>query len=161
TIEICQDKFESYRVWKAAGLAVPETIRVKDESDLVRAFDQLGRPIWLRAAVSPGGGKGALRVDSLVMARAWLDFCDGWGEFVAAECLGQDSLTWTALYKDGELIVAQGRKRLYWELGNRAPSGVTGITGTGVTIADPLVDEIAIAAIHAIDPAPNGIFAVD
>jgi len=40
-------------------------------------------------------------------------------------------------------------------------SGVTGITGTGMTISDPTVDAIAQRAILAIDGQPNGIFSVD
>lgn len=161
TIEICQDKFESFKRWRDAGLAVPETMLIRDAGDLERAFGVYGSPIWLRAVVSPGGGKGSFRAENPRVARAWLDFCEGWGTFTAAECLEPESITWTALYKAGELIVAQGRKRLYWELGNRAPSGVTGITGTGVTVSDPILDDTALRAIAAIDPHPNGVFAVD
>ncbi|HVT18456.1 MAG TPA: carboxylate--amine ligase [Thermoanaerobaculia bacterium] len=161
TIETCQDKFASFRRWKEAGLSVPETVLVDDEQDLARAFAQFGAPVWLRSMVSPGGGKGSFRAPNPRAAGAWLDFCDGWGAFTAAECLEPDSITWTALYHQGELVVAQGRKRLYWELGNRAPSGVTGITGTGVTVSDSLLDEIAERAVRAIDQRPHGIFAVD
>jgi carbamoyl-phosphate synthase large subunit len=59
------------------------------------------------------------------------------------------------------LIVAQGRRRIYWEFANRTLSGVTGITGAAVTVSDPDVDEIAQKSIHAIDPKPHGIFGVD
>jgi hypothetical protein len=161
TIEICQDKFASFRAWKEAGLPVPDTMLVSTEEDLESAFARFGAPVWLRAIVSPGGGKGSFRAATVREARAWLDFSGGWGTFTAAECLEPDSITWTALYRDGELIAAQGRQRLYWEFGNRAPSGVTGITGTGVTVSDPALDDIAQRAVAAIDPRPNGIFAVD
>ena len=161
TIEICQDKFMSFRKWKEAGIKVPETMRVDEERDLERAFEQFGSPVWLRAIVSPGGGRGSFRAESLRVARAWLDFCEGWGNFTAAECLRPDSVTWASIWNRGELIVAQGRKRLYWELGNRAPSGVTGITGTGVTVSDPAVDDIALRVVAAVDGRPHGIFAVD
>jgi len=161
TIEVCQDKFESFRRWKAAGLRVPETMRIDTEADLERAFREYGSPVWLRAIVSPGGGKGSFRAESLHLAKAWMDFSEGWGNFTAAECLAPESITWSALWKDGELVVAQGRVRLYWELGNRAPSGVTGITGTGVTVSDAALDDLALRAIRAIDERPNGIFSVD
>jgi carbamoyl-phosphate synthase large subunit len=134
---------------------------VTTEADLATAFQRFGRKIWLRAVVSPGGGKGSFPAEDLDSARAWMDFCKGWGRFTAAECLRPESTTWTGLYKHGELIVAQARKRLYWEFANRAPSGVTGITGTGVTISDAALDELAQKAVHAIDRRPNGIFAVD
>jgi hypothetical protein len=161
TIEVCQDKYESFRRWHAAGLQVPATVLVDDAAGLDGAFAELGPTLWLRAVVSPGGGKGSLRTADRGMARAWLDFCQGWGRFTAAQCLEADSVTWTALYKDGELVVAQGRKRLYWEFGNRAASGVTGLTGTGVTFGDPALDDLGLRAVAAIDPRPNGIFAVD
>lgn len=161
SIEICQDKFESYRLWQQAGLKVPATWLISSESDLIQAFAQFGSPVWLRAINSPGGGKGSFAAQNIGTARTWIDFCQGWGRFTAAECLAPESTTWTSLWREGELIVAQGRKRLYWEFSDRAPSGVTGITGTGVTISDPLVDETALKAIQAIDPCPHGIFAVD
>ncbi|HEX3036476.1 MAG TPA: carboxylate--amine ligase [Thermodesulfobacteriota bacterium] len=161
TIEVCQNKFDSFLKWKQAGLKVPETIMVETERDLECAFEEFGTPIWLRAIVSPGGGKGSFRAKNLRVARAWLDFCEGWGNFTAAKCLQPDSITWSSLWNQGELVVAQGRKRLYWEFGNRAPSGVTGITGTGITVSDQALDKIALRAIVAIASCPNGIFSVD
>jgi carbamoyl-phosphate synthase large subunit len=161
TIELCQDKFESFRAWKEAGLKVPETLMLHKPQDLDTAFARFGAPVWIRAVVSPGGGKGALRADTVRAAASWIDFHQGWGNFTAAQCLRPDSVTWLSLWRQGELVVAQGRKRLYWELGNRAASGVTGITGTGVTVSDPVVDDVALRAIRAVDPRPHGIFAVD
>ncbi len=161
TIEICQNKFESFRCWELAGLKVPKTILIRDGSDLKYAFDQFKKPIWLRAITSPGGGKGSFRAENVDIARTWIEFCEGWGKFTAAQCLEINSVTWTSLWSHGKLIVAQGRKRLYWEFGDRVPSGVTGLTGTGITVADSIVDELALHAIHAIDKQPHGIFAVD
>jgi hypothetical protein len=161
TVALCQDKFASFLRWNAAGLTVPKTMLIANREDLERAFTELGSTLWLRAVVSPGGGKGSLRATDLRMASAWLDFCAGWGSFTAAECLERETVTWTGLYKAGDLVVAQGRERLYWEFGNRSASGVTGLTGTGVTVSDPSLDELGAQAVTAIDPRPNGIFAVD
>lgn len=161
TIEICQNKFESYKKWKEAGLKVPETMFIKDVDDLKTAFSAFGSPIWIRAIESPGGGKDSFRAPDFEIARAWINYCKGWGNFVAAECLQEGSVTWQSIWKNGQLIVAQGRKRLYWEFANRAPSGVTGLTGTGVTVSDPIVDDTAEKAIWAVDKKPNGIFSVD
>jgi hypothetical protein len=66
-----------------------------------------------------------------------------------------------SIWHDGELVVAQGRKRLYWELARISASGVTGVTGAGVTVADPSLDELATAAVLAIDRHPHGLFGVD
>jgi hypothetical protein len=161
TIEILQDKYQSFLKWHTAGLTVPETMLIKNEEDLKIAFEKFGTPVWIRAIISPGAGKGSFRAENIGVARAWLNFWEGWGNFTAAECLQPDSITWMSLWHKGELIVAQGRKRLYWEFANRAPSGVTGITGTGITVSDTNLDSIALAAIKAVDPSPHGIFSVD
>ena len=66
-----------------------------------------------------------------------------------------------SLWKDGELVVAQGRKRLYWELSKISPSGVTGATGTGLTYSSEELDDIARRAVLAVDSKPDGLFGVD
>ena len=160
TVLVCQNKFISFQRWRAAGLRVPDTMMVRSEADLTEAFNRFGSPVWIRA-VSGAAGRGAFPARTLQQAIAWVEFHDGWGGFSAAECMGSDSTTWMSLWKNGELIVAQSRKRLYWELGNRAPSGVTGITGAGLTVDDAQVNEISLQAIRAVDAEPDGIFSVD
>ena len=51
--------------------------------------------------------------------------------------------------------------RVIWAVANWAQSGVTGLTGTGVTIKDSKLDELAILCIKASDSVPHGIFSVD
>jgi hypothetical protein len=160
TIEICQDKFESARIWKAHGLTVPKTYRINDRNDLKQAFRKIKGKVWIRAT-SGAFGKWSLPTNDVRFAEYWIDYYKGWGQFSAAEYLSPRSVTWLSLWKDGELIVAQGRERLYWEFSNRSVSGVTGITGTGVTVADKRLDSLALKAIYAIDKKPNGIFGVD
>ncbi len=160
-IKICQNKWLSYKKWREAGIKVPCTFFINNISDLKKAFKILGGVIWLRNVMSPGGGKGSFFTDKYEMGKAWMDYSKGWGNFIASECLTKNTITWLSIWKKGELIVAQGRKRLYWEFGNRAPSGVTGLTGTGVTIASSFLDNIAEKAIVAIDSQPNGIYGVD
>ncbi len=159
TVRACVDKYLSYEKWKHAGLKLPETIEIASRADLAEAFDRFGE-LWLRLRKG-GGGLGALKTSDYGMAERWIEYYKGWGQFSAAECLTSESVTWMSLWKDGELICAQGRKRLYWEFASRSIAGVTGITGTGVTVSDPDVDRVALAAIAAIDPRPNGIFGVD
>ena len=160
TVRACLDKFRSFETWRAAGLPVPDTVLLRSEEDLQAAFERFGGGLWLRA-ITGAGGRGALPVQDYDTARSWLEFHKGWGSFTAAELLEPDSVTWMSLWHGGELVVAQGRKRLYWELSRISPSGVTGVTGAGVTIADPAVDEVARAAVLAIDPHPHGLFGVD
>jgi carbamoyl-phosphate synthase large subunit len=160
TVEICTDKFKSYSEWRKNNIKTPRTTLLRDEEDLKKAFEEYGGKVWVRE-VSGAAGKNSFSADNFNLAKAWIDWKNGWGIFTAAECLTSQSTTWLSIWKDGELIVAQGRKRLYWEFANRAPSGVTGITGTGITVSDAQLDEIAQKTIFAVDKKPNGIFGVD
>ena len=160
TVELCVDKGRSQVVWKQAGVPVPETILVNDEADLQEAFRAFGGKVWLRATEG-GGGKGALPADDFEFARMWISRFDGWGAFTAAEQLTPDTVTFLSIWFEGDLVVAQTRRRRSWNFGDRTLSGVTGITGVGETCSLPDVTDTALAAIAAVDPAPHGIFAVD
>ena len=160
TVENCVDKGKSYDIWSRAGLRVPRTILLNTVADLKGAFDSLGETIWIRATVG-GGGRGALPVSSFDFARAWIDQHDGWGEFTAAELLTHRSVTWQSIWYQGELVVAQARRRHKWNYGDRTLSGVTGITGVAETCSDEDVTRIALDAISAVDSRPHGIFCVD
>ena len=159
TVALCQDKYRSFDRWQTAGLPVPETRLLKTEADLSAALSDFG-DAWLRAAEG-AAGRGSLHTSDFELALTWIDSHEGWGNFTAARYLSPRSVTWQSIWHNGELVVAQGRERLQWEFADRAPSGVTGITGAGITIRDEEVDEAAHRAILAIDPHPHGIFAVD
>ena len=160
TIKNCTDKFKSYNIWKLAGLKVPQTINISSEADLKRAFQLFGNKIWLRSKKG-GGGFGSLPTDDFEFAKSWIDYYKGWGKFSAAEYLSPDSITWMSIWKNGKLVVAQSRRRLYWLFSKITVSGVTGITGAAETFKDPLLDDIAIKAILSVDNMPHGIFSVD
>ena len=159
-IENCVDKHASYRIWRKAGVRTPKTILLKEERDLKAAFDQFDGELWLRA-IEGGGGKGALPTNSYEFARLWIDRFDGWGEFTAAELLTPDTVTWLAIWHEGELVVAQTRRRKGWSMGDRTLSGVTGITAVGETWSNDSVTQLALDAIATIDPRPHGIYGVD
>jgi carbamoyl-phosphate synthase large subunit len=159
-VQICLDKYRSYQCWKSTGIRVPETRLIADHEDLRDAFRELGPRLWLRNTRG-AAGKGALPTADYSEAVAWLDFCRGWGQFTAAQCLTDESVTWQSIWDQGELLVAQTRLRKYWEFGNRSPSGVTGLTGTGITLSDARIDALAQRCIRAVDAQPNGIFSVD
>jgi carbamoyl-phosphate synthase large subunit len=161
TITTCQDKFLSFEKWEAAGIKVPKTYIIRNKEELQKAFDEFGGKMWIRAT-SGAGGRGSLPISDMQTAINWLDFQKGWGgDFTASELLRDDTITWMSIWQDGELVVAQGRRRLYWELGKISPSGVTGATGGGETVTDPILDDIARKTVLAIDKKPNGLFAVD
>lgn len=160
TIELLRDKWESYRLWREAGIKVPENISLNTEADLKAAFARFGHDIWIRETVG-AAGKGSLSRPTYETALNHLNQSKAWGHAVAAEHLSSDTVTWQSIWHDGRLVVAQGRRRHNWAFGNRAQSGVTGLTGVGETFADPELDALAIRCILAADPNPNGIFSVD
>lgn len=160
TVEKCIDKFKSYRAWEKAGIKVPKTIFINNEEDLKKAFAVAGPKLWLRD-IKGAAGKGSYPTKDYEEAVAWINFKKGWGHFTAAKCLTEQSVTWMSIWNKGNLVVAQSRKRLYWEFANRAPSGITGLTGAGVTFSDKKFDNLAIKVIKAIDKKPHGIFSVD
>jgi hypothetical protein len=160
TVAICQDKLRSFERWKDAGIKVPETVLLRDDDDLRSALERFGGSVWLRATQG-AGGRGSLAAHDYTTARAWLDFHQGWGTFSAAELLEANSITWMSIWHRGELVLAQGRRRLYWELSKVAPSGISGATGGGMTTSDPALDEIATSAVLAVDSTPHGLFGVD
>lgn len=163
-IDTCVHKYKSYLAFKKAGVVVPENIEINTEEDLKRAFKELGDTdgkIWLRDSGIGGGGKGALPTSDYALAKSWIDHYNGWGDFIAAEMLTPSTVTWLSIWHEGELVVAQTRAREGWTHGNRAISGVTGVTKVGVTVSDEQVTEVAINTVKAVSDKPHGIFGVD
>jgi carbamoyl-phosphate synthase large subunit len=162
-IETCVDKSLSYKVWLKNGLKVPKTIKINSKNDLEKAFASLGNEdgqIWIRDTVG-GGGKGALPTNDYEFAKKWIDKFDGWGHFTASELLTSKTVTWLSIWHQGELVVAQTRRRHSWNFGNRTLSGVTGITRVGETCSDKIIDQVSLDAILSIDKKPHGIYGVD
>ena len=163
-IETCVNKWKSWQAFKNAGITVPENIFIDNEESLKKAFKELGDTegrIWLRAESMGGGGMGSIPTNDYAMAKAWINRYNGWGSFIAAEMLSPQTVTFLSLWRKGELIVAQTRKRTGWIHGNRSASGVTGVTKVGTTCSDDFVTETAIKTIRAVDDEPHGIFGVD
>lgn len=163
-IDTCVHKFKTYLKCESAGIKVPKNILINNEEDLKQAFSDLGDSagkIWLRASSIGGGGKGALPTNNYSFAKGWIDRYNGWGDFVAAEMLTPNTVTWLSIWYEGELIVAQTRLRKGWTHGNRTVSGVTGVTKVGQTYSDTEVDRISIDTIKAVSSKPHGIFGVD
>ncbi|MFA5920943.1 MAG: hypothetical protein WC856_06595 [Methylococcaceae bacterium] len=163
-IDTCVHKYKSYLKWKASGIKIPESIIINDESDLKKAFSKLMNKdgkIWLRVSSIGGGGKGALPTNDYEFAKRWIDRFNGWRDFIAAEILTPDTVTWLSIWHEAELVVAQTRIRKGWTHGNRTLSGVTGVTKVGQTYSDDIVTKVAMDAILSIDKEPHGIYGVD
>ena len=163
-IDTCVNKYKSYLKWEKAGVKVAKNIMLNNVDDLKKAFSELGNEdgkIWLRASSIGGGGKGALPTNDFEFGKKWIEKHNGWGDFVAAELLTPDTVTWLSLWHEGELVVAQTRIRKGWTHGNRTLSGVTGVTKVGQTFSDEIVNKVAMESIFALDEKPHGVLGVD
>ena len=164
TIQTCVHKYESWKKFKNAGIKVPENLILEKREDLITAFECLADDkgfIWLRSASIGGGGKGSLPTNDIKEAEEWINKNNGWGNFIAAEILTDRTITFLSIWENGELIVAQSRKRNGWAYSSLSPSGITGLTKVGETCSDEIATQIAISSIKAVSQHPNGIYGVD
>lgn len=164
TQEIAASKYLTYLKWLEAGIPVPKTILIEKEEDIIRAFDEIEtRPIWFRGAGIPGRGIGgaALPCKHPIEALGWITWHNGFGGFIASEYLPGENLTFIGIFKQGELIVSQGRQRDAYVIPHVAPSGITGAPAVSHTVNRDDLNEIGHKAILAIDPEFNGVAFVD
>lgn len=164
-VRLFEDKWETYKRLKELNIVrLPETHLIYDENQLRIEMKKLSKDwteeIWIRR-IYGSGGAGSIATNDFELARAWINRHDGWGKFSISKKLTKKTLTWSALWKDGELITYQIRERLYWEFADRAPSGVTGITGGQHTIQDKNIDILSEKIVRSLSEKPNGVIGID
>jgi len=162
-VRVCQDKYESANRWKQKNVPVAETLAIKNEADIDRAFEQLGTPIWIRATQG-AGGIGSTPAANKETALAWIKYWKARNEkwaFIAQKHLKGRNLAFHSLWKNGELITSMTRERLEYIYPHLAPSGVTGTPAVQRTIHDAKVNRIGTEAVLAVDSSFNGIACVD
>lgn len=162
-IRICQDKLQSAKLWLKRGVPTAKTMELQGESDVEKAFEQLGTPLWIRARHG-AGGRGSTPVSNKETALSWIQYWKSRGEkweFIAQEFLKGRNLGFHSLWKDGELITSMARERIEYIYPHIAPSGITGTPLVQRTIHDEKINDVVTRAILAIDPNYNGIACVD
>ena len=82
-------------------------------------------------------------------------------DFMVSEFLGGREFAYQSVWQDGELIAGQARERVEYLYGHLTPSGQTSTPSVARTVALPGVDDLACAAIKALDPRPRGVYCVD
>ena len=162
-VKACQDKLASATVWKNKGVPVAKTIVIKQESDIDRAFAELGSPIWIRAT-SGAGGRGSTPANNRETAVSWINYWRArnvdW-QFIAQEMLPGRNIAFHSLWQNGELITSMARERVEYIYAYLAPSGVMGTPAVQRTVHDNTVNKISTEAVLAIDPNFTGIASVD
>lgn len=164
-IETCQDKYETAKLWKKEfDLTIPWKItRGVELESLMTVNTLIGSPFWLRASKG-AGGKASLCVKTLDQAYHWSKFWHSFKddiELIAQPYLVEPNIAWQSLWKDGELIVSQGRQRIEALYGRMTVSGISGSSSVSKLFNNKKANEAAIKAIKIIDPKPHGIYSVD
>jgi carbamoyl-phosphate synthase large subunit len=162
-VRACQDKLESAKMWKSKNVPVAKTVEIRDETDVEKAFENLGKPIWIRARHG-AGGKGSTPADSLETATSWIRYWKSRGvtwEFIAQEHLPGRNIAFHSLWKEGQLVTSMARERLEYIYPYLAPSGIMGTPAVQRTLHDERVNQIGTQAVLAIDENFTGIASVD
>jgi len=163
TIRVCQNKLRSASVWQKKNVPVAKFIELRRESDIDKAFEELGSTIWIRATQG-AGGRGSTPAPNRETAISWINYWKARGvnwTFVAQEFLLGRNMAFHSLWKDGELLTSMARERLEYIYPHLAPSGITGTPAVQKTIHDPTINKIGTDAVLSIDANFNGIACVD
>ncbi len=162
-IRTCQDKSKSAILWQRNSVPAAEFLELSRDSDIGKAFEDLGRPIWIRARRG-AGGKGSTPAYNKETARSWIRYWRSrkadW-EFIAQEYLPGRNIGFHSLWKEGELVTSMARERLEYIYPHLAPSGITGTPSVQRTIHDDEVNDVGTRAVLSIDSNFNGIACVD
>jgi len=164
TIAVCQDKAAAAERLAAAGVPVP-AVGQRDVHDA--AADILSRhpKAWVRAKRG-AGARASLPVTTVEQAVAWarywvetrgLDYDD----LMVGEFLPGREFAFQSLWRRGELVTSQARERLEYLYGHLTPSGQTSTPSVAKTVRRDDVNEVAAAAVRAVDRDANGVFCVD
>jgi glutathione synthase/RimK-type ligase-like ATP-grasp enzyme len=163
TVDRCQNKYATALIWKENDISVAASLMVENEEDVRKAAQALGLPFWMRA-LHGAGGKGSTPVENVEVGIHWLKYWRSRGkdwEFFAQEFLPGQNIAFTSVWDRGRIVSSQARERIEYIYPYLAPSSITGTPTVAKTISDDEVNEIAAAAVKAVDPEATGIFCVD
>lgn len=164
TIRICQDKFESAKIWEKKGIPVAKAIPISDVNDLEKVGNVLEYPYWLRARVG-FSSRGSTFVSNIEVAKHWIGYWRAREDvdwiFMAQEYLPGKIVAFQSIWKDGEIVTSQARVRVEYLYPYLAPSGITNTPTVAVTITRDDVNRIATECVLAIDSKATGVFCVD
>ncbi|MGB9728296.1 MAG: ATP-grasp domain-containing protein [Thermoprotei archaeon] len=168
TIETTQNKIKTNQILKNKNVPAPISYKIEDVSSIKKYYNELkdekGR-VWVRA-LKGAGSRASLPAYSPEQIIEWINYWNKkeglvYEDFMISEYLPGEEFAFQSIWKDGELIVSQARKRIEYLFGNITPSGQTSTPSVAVTVHNELVNKIGTEAIKAIDDKPNGVFGVD
>ena len=160
---ICRDKYETAKILQPLGLA-PKT-ELYDEITIEDAFEEMGKPLWIRARRG-AGGRLSLPCESPEEAETWIKLWVKKGkaqvkDFIVQEYLPGEDYAWDSLWHNGELVTSYTRMRIEYLFPHLSPSGITGTPTVSKIVHDERVNEVSVKAVKAVDPKPHGFYCLD
>jgi predicted ATP-grasp superfamily ATP-dependent carboligase len=167
-LELAADKMAFVDRLRAASVPVPEAApcgSIQDVAPLTEKLLASHERVWARARRG-AGARASLPVRSGSEAEAWVRWwVDERGlassDFMLSEFLPGREFAFQSVWQDGELVAGQARERIEYLYGHLTPSGQTSTPAVARTVRNPAIDDVASAAIRALDPEPRGIYCVD
>jgi carbamoyl-phosphate synthase large subunit len=159
--EICRDKYDTAKMLKPSRLS-PKT-KLYTESE--KAFEDLGKPVWIRARTG-AGGRLSVPCESPEEAKAWVNFWVGKKkasveDFIMQEYLPGRDYAWDSLWYKGELVTSYSRMRLEYIFPHLSPSGITGTPDVSKIVHNKMINEASVKAVKIVDPKPHGFYCLD
>jgi hypothetical protein len=167
TIDLCQDKFALNALLRERDIPAPLTHQVTalDDVDGILAGLPRQRFAWCRLRRG-SRSMGATAVATAAQARAWISqWQDLRGlaasDFTLSEYLPGRHLVLQGVWRHGTLLLAQTVECLsYFAAGNN-PTGVFSLPSLAKTVFAPIVLDICVRAVAAIDPKACGAFVIE
>jgi biotin carboxylase len=167
-VSLCQDKAAFAARMTEAGLPAPRFARAESEEGLREATASIlaeREQAWVRA-VRGAGARASLPVSSAEQAVAWARY---WiemrgltvSDFMVSEFLPGREFAFQSLWREGELVTSAARERLEYVFGHLMPSGQSSSPSVARSLHREDVNELASAAVRAVDPRATGVFCVD
>ncbi len=171
-MELGQDKLSSQQRLASEQVPVAKTRSIASMGDVKEAFAELaidlssapGAPLWVRARHG-AGGRLSLLCSTYQEAQHWIELWVLRGtpidEFIIQEYLPGRNIAWDSLWSDGRLVTSYSRERLEYPFKHISPSGITGTPSVARIVHDERLNDVAQAAVKAIDPKPQGAYSID
>lgn len=167
-LEVASDKSAFNSAMAGADIPVPESTPFTTLDSAAEGTTELlarHERVWIRARVG-AGARASLPVSSADQAVAWIRWWIEEKSMTAADFMGSEFLpgreyAYQSVWQDGALVAGQARERVEYLYGHLTPHGQTSTPSVARTVSMPKVDELALAAIQALDRTPSGAYCVD
>ena len=158
-----QHKPTSASIWYKAGIRRDKPKTLLNIRDIRIAAERFGYPFWMRAPWG-AGATGSCKAVGETEALCWITYWNAThpdNEIFAQEYLPHENYAFHSVWHEGELLCSGVRERLEFVYPQHAVSGVTSSPVVARTVHNRWVNEVAVAAIKALDPKPHGVHSMD